>query len=1288
MFMKNYKLPIVSLICVVALLCTMTCTTFVSLAETATATSDTTTYDERVEETVLAENDYSTAKTGLDWWNSNYSNTCGDIRAYADPLDANNMVLQLNKFRTSNHQIILGADYSTVASVYNCTTTITPVAGTTYQIELDWYAPQNPVGNDIIVYAASGPKAKGAFTADYSNVPFFDYQTEILRISTTDNLPDDYQTVKAAFTIPSDTVITDGNILLLYVRADITNNTGLPCFDNIKVSKLEKVTEELVAYDTYSNATVRESGFYVPNAMGADSYPVYDPLDKSNKVIRYRQQYGTGLAIIGSQHKGYADSIAAQAITAVAGKTYNIKFDYYVEGTTGTNGTSVRFAVGPVTGNYPTVGTMSFEKEILKLSSNRNVSTNGWVRDYTATVTIPEGTDFTNGDKLVIKMTLGGFNTIFYIDNLKVTSEAGRSPFVAINNKELYFTDYSSAEKNAGAYSGFYDYSGDIWPRTDPLDDANMVLGLQKFRTSNHQIILGTSYAWANGVRDCVGIVPAAGKSYQIDIDWYSPENPAGHDVIVYAAIGPKKRGNFGSDYSNAPCYDYQTELFRVSCTEKLPLDWSSESFIVTIPDDTTVTDGNILLLYVRGDVTNNTGNPCFDNIRLTELSGISAELNVGDEHSSKIYPSGKIPADLYPANDGKAVLWYTDRSRKNPFSITNFQSTTPTHITLYGEYESAERPFVVGDINGDSITTAADLIPIRRYMLDMGDNFIRRDRADANRDGEYDILDLVRLKKIVSGSMSKGVNINGNSDYSIVVPTADANFTDKNAELVANLLGESVPDTEAEAEYEIVIGSADREGIYAIDNETAYSIMVSGNKVYVNGGNVKSLGAAIIALKGYMDTGYSFTDGCVVDFEYLSVEHPADMLGVVPENVFNDDFATAKESIITESSAIENPAATLSLENGSITDAARARGEVFASQINSNKVADFNKGDDYMVHVSSFAIINDVIYTTYYVNNSNSEENPVYQKPRFVYSPLSDPTNKTYIELQKPGDDCYGKTVEAIYDTILMQKDEDTLFLMWTAKLSGNYYRLYRTYTISTDTLSTVRVNRFKVGDVTNDFSVTGIKSALTENEVAFKNMYSDIGIMQKLSTRVENGETYYYTGAYCGDFNCIIKSRDLITWEYVAQPDFANQSKWENATYVIGDKCYYFVRQVNTTYGFLTCYDLVSGEWSTPVLIEDDQSRSDFIVYDNQLYLVHAPKNSTGVAERQHIGIVRINQENLANSEVVVHAYMGNSCFYPFVQYANGDSDTIYMSYTVWRKQIRLSKFDPLLLVSEITE
>ena len=134
----------------------------------------------------------------------------------------------------------------------------------------------------------------------------------------------------------------------------------------------------------------------------------------------------------------------------------------------------------------------------------------------------------------------------------------------------------------------------------------------------------------------------------------------------------------------------------------------------------------------------------------------------------------------------------------------------------------------------------------------------------------------------------------------------------------------------------------------------------------------------------------------------------------------------------------------------------------------------------------------------------------------------------------------------------------------------------------------------------------------------------------MRPITTQVLTAET------------CIIQSKDLITWEYVAQPDFINLSKWENATYVIGDKCYYFVRQNGSSYGFLTAYDLINGTWDKPVLVGDCQSRSDFIVYNGKLYLFHAPNN------RNTIGAIEVDTENLANSKVVCTAAMKASCFY----------------------------------------
>lgn len=400
-------------------------------------------------------------------------------------------------------------------------------------------------------------------------------------------------------------------------------------------------------------------------------------------------------------------------------------------------------------------------------------------------------------------------------------------------------------------------------------------------------------------------------------------------------------------------------------------------------------------------------------------------------------------------------------------------------------------------------------------------------------------------------------------------------------------------------------------------------------------------------------------------------------------ESFFLNDIVSDKEPILIESNIIDpaDPGKCAGVIPDNVSSEALQKGEMFAKEIDENILTSFEKPGDKMVHVSTFVIINGIIYMTYYANDQTSHEDPKQQKARFAFCPADDLENKTFFDLQCIGDQCGGKEVNMVYDTIVMTMDNDTLFLMWTASLSGKYYRLYRTYTISSGELGPVQINRFKVGNIVTDFSFTGIQSALTANGIGFKSMYSDIGIMQKLSTRVENGVTYYFTGAYSGDFNFIIKSRDLVTWEYVSQPYFPNQSKWENATYVIGDKCYYFSRQHDDSpYGFLTYYDLKQETWATPVLISDCQSRSDFIVYNDNLYLFHAP------IDRNHIGIIHVDLNDLSKSSVVLQAHMKSSCFYPFIQhghgglpYTEGTPDTLYMSYTVSRSKIPLSKFNP---------
>lgn len=367
-----------------------------------------------------------------------------------------------------------------------------------------------------------------------------------------------------------------------------------------------------------------------------------------------------------------------------------------------------------------------------------------------------------------------------------------------------------------------------------------------------------------------------------------------------------------------------------------------------------------------------------------------------------------------------------------------------------------------------------------------------------------------------------------------------------------------------------------------------------------------------------------------------------------------------------------------------------------FAKEINENIIGSFERETDKMCHVSTFCFSDGYIYVSYYANTFSGHENPDYQSARLAYALKDDIKSKKVIDILSVGDTVCGHTVKKVYDTILMQKEEekDKIYVLFTALVDDQYYRLYRIFDIKTKTLGETKVNRFKVCDTVNDFSTSGIKNALSFNKLGYKAMRSDIGIMQKLTSRIENGQRYYYTGAYSGNFTCIIKSTDLITWEYVAQPNedkgcFQNDILWENATYLLDDKVYYFVRQWEASidddgnpiegdnrneqgclYGILTCFDLEKREWAKPVLVGDSQSRSDFILYKNELYLFHAP------IDRNHIGVLHINKDDLSKSEIVLQADMLGSCFYPFVQY-DDKKESLYMSYTVDRKHIRLSKF-----------
>ena len=159
-------------------------------------------------------------------------------------------------------------------------------------------------------------------------------------------------------------------------------------------------------------------------------------------------------------------------------------------------------------------------------------------------------------------------------------------------------------------------------------------------------------------------------------------------------------------------------------------------------------------------------------------------------------------------------------------------------------------------------------------------------------------------------------------------------------------------------------------------------------------------------------------------------------------KEVFSKDIETTKELVITPGAPIENVAKTI----GAVTDGPLyEKGAAFAKEIEEKFLSDFEKPGDKMAHVSTFLVVADTVYMTYYANTKEPSEDPKNQTARLVYAPVDDIENKTFLDLQTTGDRVGDQTIDMVYDTILMQKDEDTLYVLWTARTTEeNYYRFY----------------------------------------------------------------------------------------------------------------------------------------------------------------------------------------------------------------------------------------------------
>ena len=91
-------------------------------------------------------------------------------------------------------------------------------------------------------------------------------------------------------------------------------------------------------------------------------------------------------------------------------------------------------------------------------------------------------------------------------------------------------------------------------------------------------------------------------------------------------------------------------------------------------------------------------------------------------------------------------------------------------------------------------------------------------------------------------------------------------------------------------------------------------------------------------------------------------------------------------------------------------------------------------------------------------------------------------------------------------------------------------------------------------------------MQNALKANRIGYKNFFNDIGIMQKLSPVRKMARPTTIRDRTAAISPTLSKSKDLITWEYVAQPSEGARTEQalpmppsgENAVYVLNDKAW----------------------------------------------------------------------------------------------------------------------------------
>ena len=421
---------------------------------------------------VLADEDYSDSSAGCDKKTSFFSKASNDITPVYDPSDTSNKVIQCIKSSSNYSHLYLGADYvipgfdGTSGSWQEsqnrvATQSITVEPGKKYYIKFKYKLTKGEgttkpnffdLGIGTITHNTYGEK--GSTLDDYGNNKNYDNVSNFITKDTA-AVTEGWQTYETFYTAESINKTSDGVAKdKLAIICKIENNYYDIYFDDVTVIKITSSvsineSDNQLSNNDYSTAATLNQWDLEKSSL--DVIPATDPLNSNNKTIEYKQyRFGKGALYLGALFDKGGTYPVTQAVTVEAGKTYSVKFDYYVKNTP-FNDLRAYLTVGQTVIDstnsnnnkidYDTVNAVS----VLSLNAKEMVNVSGW-ETKTVNITIPSDYSFNHGEKLMIYIVGGGNGTVegnegrveVFFDNITVTELAPVSVKFVVNGESEY----------------------------------------------------------------------------------------------------------------------------------------------------------------------------------------------------------------------------------------------------------------------------------------------------------------------------------------------------------------------------------------------------------------------------------------------------------------------------------------------------------------------------------------------------------------------------------------------------------------------------------------------------------------------------------------------------------------------------------------------------------------------------------------------------------------------------------------------------------------------------------